>query len=337
MPNVCSRQFRNLKQSVLTCLPCKATKLPVQLLFAAGGLLLNGCSNNHKDFVDNSLDWTQKMRGGIIATQRPPPPGANEPYPNVGLVPTTVPPMPSPEARALLTEQLIRDKNLTHRTEAANGTLTPDIPPPPSARLTSSKNSAAPALAEGQNGAVMDAATAPPQTEAKKILAPQSKAPAAPQQEAELAMPEVTGKAQALPVADSDLPQIAEAPPAVPSVAGINVPSDALIPDEKTPDYDLADPTGTALHFMPGSDQLSAGQDSALIKLVGKTPQGPFYVRASGSSVSLSASDQADAVQLGLLRAQRVASQLIALHVPANAIHIRAESFGSGAHVSTTP
>ncbi|MFT8800327.1 MAG: hypothetical protein ABF822_12275, partial [Acetobacter orientalis] len=53
-------------------------------VFMAGSLLsLAGCQQ-HRDFVDNTLEWTQRMRGGVIAAQRPPPPGQYDPYPHVG-------------------------------------------------------------------------------------------------------------------------------------------------------------------------------------------------------------------------------------------------------------
>ncbi|MFT9089108.1 MAG: hypothetical protein ABF436_11000, partial [Acetobacter okinawensis] len=95
----------------------------------ACGSAITGCE--HRDAVDATLEWTRNLRGGVIATQRPPPPGQYDPYPIVGLTPTQAPDVPSPQARALLSEQLARERNLAYRTEAANGTMIPDIPPPP--------------------------------------------------------------------------------------------------------------------------------------------------------------------------------------------------------------
>ncbi|MFT9064105.1 MAG: hypothetical protein ABF430_09910 [Acetobacter persici] len=343
-------------------------------LVAAGVLCLTGCS--HKDPVDTTLGWMQHMRGGVIASQRPPPPGIYDPYPHVGLTPTTTPEMPSPQARALITQQMIRDRNLMYRTVAANGTLMPEIPPPPSAAAApkpaatpqagngSGTTAAQPAtLPEGTAGAIMDAADAPPPQPATPTAAadklskpalPSASAPStsslfgankkkdAGKGETEVAMPEigvpdVKTTAQTPPTPASAIPQIPSGPPAPPSFPGFNIPSDAYLPDAVRPNYDLSDAKGTAIHCVPQSDQISSGQDDTFAKLVTKTPHGPFYVRGFGSAASLDAQAQADAVQLGLLRAQNIAKKLIALKVPASAIHIRGDAFGMGARIATTP
>lgn len=75
-------------------------------LLACGGTVA-GCQ--HRDAIDATLDWTRSMKGGVIAEQRPPPPGRYDPYPNVGLTPTQAPDVPSPAARALVSEQLTRE------------------------------------------------------------------------------------------------------------------------------------------------------------------------------------------------------------------------------------
>lgn len=339
------------------------------LLVATGMLCLTGCS--HKDPVDRTLEWMQHMRGGVIASQRPPPPGIYDPYPHVGLTPTKAPDLPSPQARTMITQQLIRDRNLMYRTVAANGSLTPAFPPPPASAAPAAPKAPAgsatapqpPSLPEGAAGAIMDAAEAPPQTPATAtppagkpgapalpdakppgagLLAGAGKKAAPSAEEAEAAMPEVglpevKSTAQVSPTPASAMPQIPNGPPAPPSFPGFDIPSDATVPDMVHPNYDLSDAKGTAIHCVPQSDMISSGQDDTFAKLVAKTPHGPFYVRGFGSAVSLSAQDQADAVQLGLLRAQSIAKKLISLNVPASAIHIRGDAFGMGARVATTP
>lgn len=331
------------RRRTLLCPPSSMLRLSV---FMAGSLLsLAGCQQ-HRDFVDNTLEWTQRMRGGVIAAQRPPPPGQYDPYPHVGLAPTQAPEMPSVQARTLLTQRLVRDRNLTYRTVAANGSLTPVIPPPPNAVAAAGK---ATTLPDNAAGAVMDAADAPPPPPTlPNPVAPKPTATpttnstpkAAPPQTStgtELAMPEVGEKAQKPPVPESAIPQIPEGPPEPPTFPGFSTPSDAHLISGPTPDYDLSDPKGTALHFVPQSDQLSSGQDATLNKIISQAPKGPFYIRGFGNAPSLSAQDQADAVQLGLLRAQRVAKALLSRNVPATAIHIRGDAFGTGARVATTP
>lgn len=362
------------------------------LMVTTGLLVLGGC--RHQDAVDSTLEWTQKMRGGVIATQRPPPPGRYDPYPHVGLTPTKAPDLPSPQARAMLTEQLIRDRNLTYRTVAANGTLTPVIPPQPNAAAapkpdagktaasspaqnagSAAKNAAtngapgkpgdaaatpgqdAPSLPPGMSGAIMDAAESSPTQDAQKTAAAtQQNAKAATDAAAkaakakkkadqagqdadmpELSMPEVSNNAQKPSTPPAAIPQIPAGPPAPPEFPGFDVPSDANLRDAPRPNYDLNEPKGTALHFMPQSDQLSSGQNDTLAKLVQKTPHGPFYVRGFGNSASLSAQDQADAVQLGLLRAERVSKELIKRGVPSDTIHIRGDAFGTGVRVANSP
>lgn len=320
----------------------------------AGCLVVLGGCQPHRDFVDTTLEWTDHMRGGAIAAQRPPPPGQYDPYPHVGLTPTTAPEMPSPNARSMLTTRLLHDRNLTYRTVAANGSLTPVIPPAPNAAPASTPKTAPPApaqaanapatLPEGATGAIMDAAEAPPSptTVPQKPVTPPSKskdkaAQAQQPEEAELAMPEISQKVLKPLVPESTLPPVPDAPPNPPEFPGFDTPSDAHLVTPPTPNYDLSTPQGTALHFLPQSDALSSGQDSTLAKIMAQTPNGPFYIRGFGSAASLSPQDQAQAVQLGLLRAQRVAKALIELHAPASAIHIRGDAYGSGAYVARSP
>ncbi|MFT9148836.1 MAG: hypothetical protein ABF502_08590, partial [Acetobacter sp.] len=58
-------------------LPAPAARLAATGLVAT--LFAGGC--HHQDPVDATFDWVHHMRGGAIATQRPPPPGRYDPYP----------------------------------------------------------------------------------------------------------------------------------------------------------------------------------------------------------------------------------------------------------------
>ncbi len=340
-------------------------------------LLTTGC--HHRDLTDSTMDLVQHLRGGVVAEQRPPPPGQYSPYPHVGLTPTTPPSLPSPQARTLLTTRLIRDRNLTYRTMAANGTLLPAIPPPPSdtpppapaAPAPSASGAAAgqkpgakapnqPAtLPEGVNGAIMDAASAPPPPppaaavphaapHAAPAPAPAhpapSPAPAKPHGKdksdpaaKEVAMPEVSEKNSVDSFPADVIPAIPDAPPPAPDVAGTPTPPDMPATNTPLPAYDLNDVPGTGFHFLPQSDELSPGQDDELAKLLRKTPRGPFFIRGFGNAASMSAQDQSDAVRLGLLRATRLARILQARGVPASALHVRGDAFGTGAKVANTP
>ncbi|MFT8419726.1 MAG: hypothetical protein ABF636_13000, partial [Acetobacter sp.] len=259
------------------------------------------------------------------------------------------PELPSPQARALLSAPLTRERNLTYRTVAANGSMIPNIPPPPGPDGLGVKTTR-PTLPEGVSGAIMDAADSPtgPTPAALRPVRPslptvpdvpglRASTSTATPAEAEVAMPEVHEKAAIPDLRPDQIPQIPLSPPTAPSFPGFDVPSDAHIPDAVRPNYDLADIKGTAFHFMPQSDQLSAGQEAALDKIVQKHPQGPLSVRGFGDAASMSAQDQSDAVRLGLLRAQRLADELSKRGVPANAITVRGDAFGTGAKVVTPP
>ncbi|MBS0966997.1 hypothetical protein JK165_13025, partial [Acetobacter okinawensis] len=155
--------------------------------------------------------------------------------------------------------------------------------------------------------------------------------------EAEVAMPEVHEKADIPDLRPDQIPQIPQSPPTAPTFPGFDVPTDANIPDAKRPNYDLTDIRGTAFHFLPQSDQLSSGQEQTLDKVIQKSPHGPLSIRGFGDAASMSAQDQADAVRLGLLRANRLATELVKRGVPPSAITVRGDAFGTGAKVLTPP
>ncbi|MFT8719102.1 hypothetical protein [Acetobacter sp.] len=313
--------------------------------------LLMGCQ--HRDLVDTTLDWYHQHQGGIIAQQRPPAPGQFDPYPNVGLTPTTPPELPSPELRQQITNNLIADRNLTMRTAAQNGTLTPDIPPPPNGQVKpapAAKTEGAPQssqpsketatttpVPQGGMGAILDAAdssSTPPAAPQKSSdsVAKKDAAPA----EAEIGMPEFTGNAAVVATTvDGPLPEIPAAPPALPSIAGVDVPVSTPKEDAVRPDYDLSQKDGTLLNFAPGSDQLAAGEDTKINKIVSSRRGSQLFLHCSGETVSMSPEDQTRAVQLGLLRCRTLSDALTAKNVPASVLHISSSAFGPAARVST--
>ena len=70
------------------------------------GLLLCGCSS--LDSI-NPVNWWHASEGGKIAKDRPSPPGANDPDPNLGSVPSRPPP-PNREEMKRITEGLVADR-----------------------------------------------------------------------------------------------------------------------------------------------------------------------------------------------------------------------------------
>ncbi|WP_291362967.1 hypothetical protein [Acetobacter sp. UBA5411] len=317
--------------------------------------LLAGCQ--HRDLVDTTVDWYHQHEGGIIAQQRPPAPGQFDPYPRVGLTPTTPPELPSPELRQSITNNLIASRNLTMRTEAQNGTLTPVIPPPPNAAAANKPaaqdaskagaTQAAPASAStpvpsGGMGAILDAADSSPTPTAAApptapSPAPKAKPDATPAaSEAELAMPDFRGDAAVVQTSVTQpLPEIPAGPPAIPSIPGFAPPRDALALEPIQPDYDVSPKDGTLIGFLPGSDQMKPGQDGTLTKLINNRRGAPLFLHCSGETVSMSPDDQTQAVELGLLRGRTLADALIKKGVPASALHITSSAFGPAARVST--
>ncbi|WP_173570732.1 hypothetical protein [Acetobacter conturbans] len=320
--------------------------LPVFCAFLAG------CQ--HRDLVDTTVDWYHQHEGGLIAQQRPPAPGQFAPYPKIGLTPTTPPAFPSPELRQSITSDLVTSRNLTQRTAAQNGTLMPDIPPPPASKVDVAKPTPPPASAAapsgtpatlattttavpaGGMGAILDAADSPPPSGKTTASASSATKTKTTPDEPEIAMPDFRGDA---PVAATEvtqpLPEIPAGPPPPPTIAGVVVPSDAALPGALRPDYDLSQHDGMLVSFQVGSDQFAPNQDGTLAKLVSSRGTGSLFLHCSGETVSLSPDDQTHAVELGLLRCRTLADALIKRSVPASALHITSSAFGPGARVST--
>jgi hypothetical protein len=102
-------------------LPCAGGRrtgwLPAPMAVLLPALVLGGCSSVPSSI--NPVSWWHSLQGGAIAEQRPPPPGASDPYPNLA----SVPPAPTPpnrEAMQQITDQLVADRtNAQHEAAAA--------------------------------------------------------------------------------------------------------------------------------------------------------------------------------------------------------------------------
>ena len=315
---------------------CRGAAVGAALAGMLAGLLpLGGCA--HRDAVDTTLDWWHQYQGGVIAQQRPPPPGAHDPYPAVGLTPTTPPVLPSAERRQDVTEALIEQRNLAHRMAAEVGPLTNTAVPAPApapARPT------VPAVAAAASSATLEAAEAPP---AAPVVAPKpvgkaSSAPADDSAGALVAMPEVGedvgGVGSKAPAVAAPLPAIPAGPPTAPQFPGFAVPADAAVAVSR-PDYALSDPGGTRILFPVGNDHPVAGQEKEIDNVARHTPGGPLFVHGYGEAASTDSAEQARAMALALLRARVVADRLVADGVPAKAIHLRAHPFGDGVRLRT--
>ena len=102
--------------------------------------LLAGCA----DPLAAPVDLFHDLEGGEIAAQRPPPPGAGLPYPQLGSVPAQ-PTLPNPAYRNGLQAQLTAERDRTERTAADTKLAT--LPPPPAAAPPPPPAAAPPAAA----------------------------------------------------------------------------------------------------------------------------------------------------------------------------------------------
>jgi outer membrane protein OmpA-like peptidoglycan-associated protein len=204
---------------------------PTRLRLALTALLLglSGCASFPSSM--NPVSWWHGLQGGAIAQQRPPPPGANEPYPNLA----TVPPRPEEPDRAALANiasALIADRrNAQHIAEAnpipdpSSPSASPDLfgkgtlpPPPPPAPPGSQPASATLAAAEAK-----PEPAPPPANAATPGVAPApSKAPVGSVASTPLAPPGAAEQPAAVQAAAP--PPLPTAPPAPPSLPGVAAP-----------------------------------------------------------------------------------------------------------------
>jgi len=203
---------------------------------AALVLLLGGCSSFPSSM--NPVSWWHNLEGGEIAKERPPPPGATEPYPNLA----SVPPKPEAPDQATLeniTNALVADRtNAQHLADAApladpsspsaspalfgKGTLPPPPPaPPPGTQTTSANLSAAEAPPAAPTTPAAPSPTTPaakPSGTAEEIAPPPAKAPVGDVQTAPLAPPGAAAQPAAQSAAAPPLPTTPPPPPSLPGV-----------------------------------------------------------------------------------------------------------------------
>ena len=299
----------------------------------------------------NPVNWWHNLEGGAIAQQRPPPPGANQAYPNLA----SVPPKPTaPDLKALdaISAGLVADR--AHAEHVAAAAPLPDpssraaspglfgvgtAPPPPPPGAASSQ----PAEAAS---ATMAAATAPPLAPTQ---GPRSAAAAAPQrgpQVAEVA-PHVArapvGAVHSTPLPGpaayqpspaatamqtAAMPAMPAQPPPPPNVPG----AAAAVPAAVTLPAPPPLPAGAvSVDFAPGSAALSSDAGAVLKPLVAKRGAAAIAVTGHGDAAASDPDAQAAALALGLARAKAVASALAAQGVPADAVQVGAQAAGRGA------
>jgi len=326
-------------------------------------VLLTGCGSTPSSM--NPISWWHDLQGGKIAEQRPPPPGADQPYPNLA----TVPPKPTEPDRAALTNianVLIADRaNAQHLAAAApladpsspaaspglfgKGTTPPppppgpvaasatlpaaEAPPPPATPAAPLSGGAqasagpAPAPAKAPVGEVQSTPLAPPGAAALPTAesAPPPPLPTSPPPPANL-----PGIASAAPRPASPPPAVAPAPPAPAAASPAPAATTAVAAAAPAP-QPPANPANTvSVTFITGSTELPIFGATSLKQLAGRRGSGVIAVTGYGEATSNDPDAQSAALTLGLSRARAMAAALTAAGVPASAVQIDAEAIGRG-------
>jgi outer membrane protein OmpA-like peptidoglycan-associated protein len=300
--------------------------------------LLSGCSSLPSSV--NPVEWWHDLQGGAIAEQRPPAPGADQPYPNLATVPDK-PASPDMKLHQQIADALVADRaNAQHAAAAAP---LPDPSSPTASPALFGRGSApppAPAASSDTASASLDAATAPPAPpQAKTSAAPPSKAPVGPVGSAPLAPPPGSDVPGSTSAADATAPPaLPTPPPRPPTLPG--APTSAVAAPAPPPP---APPKAAAVAavpkevgqpvpvgFEPGSAVLPAESAEALKALAGSRKNAAILVTGFGEAASSDPEAQSAALTLGLSRAQAMAAALAKDGVPAASVHVDAQAAGRG-------
>lgn len=303
----------------------------------------------------NPVKWWHGLQGGTIAEQRPPPPGADDPYPNLG----TVPPRPAPsdpKLRQQIADGLIADRGNAQHDAAGvqladpsnpnaapglfgRGTARPPAPPPPggaSASFPATDATApppsAPPMATERAAGVARAPVGAVQL-AEPAVQPDAARPALP------TAPPAPANLPGAPASAAVPPERpASAMPSTTIAAQATPPGDATT--QTTPVTPATPPPGGAtatpgrsvgVPFAVGSAVVPRPSIAALRQLAARRGGGNIAVTGFGEAAGSDAPDQSAALSLALARAQAVAGALTTLGVPAGAIRVDAEAAGRGA------
>jgi outer membrane protein OmpA-like peptidoglycan-associated protein len=274
------------------------------------------------DPLDTPVNWWHDLVGGEIAANRPPPPGADQPYPYLGTIPKK-PTLPSASFRETvqtrLTEQRDDTQRLAARTPIVLTAVSTPPPPPP-------KPSDAPA-ADTANASLPGADAPPPKPAAVAAGAAQSDAgPAA-------GTPVILAGA---PLGSEEGPPIPGAPPQPPTFEGVPA-QPAPTPPPPLPAHLPPKLAGSVVLFAPANAILDPSQTETLKEVAGDRGHGQIGIEGHGETQADSPAAQAAALELGIKRAQAIATKLVALHVPQDKMQLGATAFGRDASVHLIP
>lgn len=301
---------------------------PVRPWLARGALLalLAGCSSAPGS---DPIAWWRQLEGGRLAEERPLPPNADAPYPNLGSVP------PRPAATEAATRARIAAGLEENRRDAAFAAAQPVTAP---AARRAAPPAAPPAGGIGASLAAASASPAAPVPAAPVPAAPPVAAPAPPPAPAPArpaAAPAPVPAPAAPPAADATpmpaMPAAPPAPPRLPGVASVTAPALAL---RAPPPVPVAAPfqpgAPVAITFPPGSAILPEGVAAALRQLAATRAGRGIAVVGYGESTGTDAASQAAVLPLAFARARGIAAVLGQAGVPATSLRLTAAATGRG-------
>lgn len=281
-------------------------------------IALAGCSSAPGS---DPIAWWRQLEGGRLAEERPLPPNADAPYPNLGMVPAR------PAATEAATRARIAAGLEVDQRNAAFAATQPVLPP-------TTRRAAAPEPSPaGGIGASMAAASAPAAPPAP-ASAPASTPAPAPAPQAAAPAHVAPAPAAAMPAAVAAMPAMPATPPApprLPGVAATTVPVPALRAPPPAPVVTPFVPGApVALAFPPGSAILPDGAAATLRALAATRAGRPIRVVGHGESTGADAASQATVLPLAFARARSMATALAQAGVPAAELRVSAEAAGRG-------
>ncbi len=291
--------------------------------FALGTLALGGCGNQNP--VMTPVGWWHDLQGGEIAATRPPPPGADLPYPKLGTIPPK-PILPSNSFRDTVRDQLTTQRDDTERLAARHPIeVVANIPPPP-------PQAPADPAADTANATLPGADAAPAKPAAPAAA---SAAPVVPAADGGPALGTAVTLAGA-PVDTSGLPPIPDAPPApatFENVAALPAPT----PEPPLPAHTVHAWKGNTVLFATNSAVLDPSQNETLNGAIARRGKGHISIEGHGDAQADTPEAQQAAVDLAVKRSQAIADWFRSKFIPADALRLSATAFGRGASVSDTP
>ncbi|CAK7192746.1 hypothetical protein COMNV_00953 [Commensalibacter sp. Nvir] len=336
---------------------------PFHYFFLVLGLLsLEGCADS--PLIKTPVGWYHNLEGGIVAQPRLPIIGSDQPYPHVGLTPTQAPPLPSPDLRKEITNNLQRDRTLSEWQNTVDSFSIPKPTTPNKGTLddhqTKNKPSEVPnshptAVSKDtkkqnlndsnqktsqESSATLDAAGDEHPSLANKKT-PETKKNQIAQKDQNTAVntpvviPELRMNINNQPIT---LPAIPVNPPLPPQFPQFNIPSNQNLPPPFYPSgLETNSLSGDLISFPPDSDTPNINQEKIISDIATKNKGKRFYIHGYGDSLSIDANSQAQALTLALLRAKTIAKLLINHNVPESSIFIRLHAIGHGVRVKTEP